>query len=244
MLTVAGSRTIWLALLVSIVVAGIPAQFGGVASAGTVGTVDIYSSPGTGSNNQTSSNVAIPPSPVWAVPGNSNYGWISYDATGCNTFNPFTGLCTAGPQTPPGTTVTGAPTAVFYQTFTLTAASSGNLDVWADDTATVWLDNGTVTSGNGSGGTMLWAANGTLGPNCATAPISCIQSMDAVIPLNLSTGTYTMVLDAYQLVGASPFGVMYDGVLTPNTIPEPASYVLMGLGLAGLGTLVRRRKRA
>jgi hypothetical protein len=66
--------------------------------------------------------------------------------------------------------------------------------------------------------------------------------MDAQIGLNLTPGTYTLVIDAYQLVGGSPFGVMYDGVLT-NT-PEPASYILMGLGLAGLGTLIRRRRRA
>ena len=29
----------------------------------------------------------------------------------------------------------------------------GYLDVWADDTAGVWLDDGTVAAGNGSSGT-------------------------------------------------------------------------------------------
>jgi hypothetical protein len=238
MQSVAGSRTMWLGLLVAALVAGIPAQFGGVA---TAGTVDIWSQPGQGSNNVNGTNVGILVSPVWAVPGSSDYGWISYSDTGCNTFVPTTGFCTPGPNNPPGTTVTGTPTAIFYQSFTLTAAASGGLDIWADDTAGAWLDDGIVTSGDGSSGTLLWAANGSLGGNCASGPIGCTSGNNAAIPLNLSAGTYTLVLDAYQLVGASPFGVMYNGVLN-TSVPEPASYMLMGLGLAALGTLIRRRQ--
>lgn len=234
-----GSRTIFLGLLVTFLMVV------GIASAGTV---DIFSGPNAGTNNITGTNTAIPVTPVWAAPP-PGAEWISYGATGCNTFVALTGRCTPGPQNPAGVvgTITGpdavAPTAVFYQTFTITDSfDTGNLYVWADDTARVWLDNGTVTTGTGTGGSMLIEANPNEGGNCANAPIGCLPGMDAVLPLDLSAGTYTLVIDAYQAVGGSPFGVMYDAQLT-NT-PEPATFLLMGLGLAGLGTVLRRRKRA
>jgi hypothetical protein len=232
--SLAGPRTLWLGVVVSAL---------SLASVASAGTVDIFSTPGTGSNNISGTNIGIPVSPAWAVPTSSQYEWISYGETGCNSFNPQTGMCTAGPQNPVATTVGGTPTAIFYQTFVITdALDSGFLYVWADDTAAVYIDPGTVTSGTGSGGTLEWAANPVPGSNCANGPIGCLQNADAQIALDLPTGTYTLVIDAYQLVSYSPFGVMYDAVLT-NT-PEPSTYMLMGLGLAGLGTLIRRLKRS
>ena len=239
MLSFAGSRNIWLGVFVTALIACIPAYFGGVASAGTV---DIFSNGQSGTNNEGGTNVNVAVSPAWAVAG-PGYEWISYGATGCNMFVALTGTCTPGPQNPVGTTVDSTPTATFYQTFTITDSfDSGTLDVWADDTASVYIDAGTVTTGTGSSGTLLWLANGTLGGNCANQPIGCLPGMDAQIGLGLTSGTYTLVVDAYQLVGGSPFGVMYDGVLT--NAPEPESYMLIGLGLAGLVTFMQRRKRA
>jgi len=243
MLSMSGLRTFSLFSLTIVL--------GGAAAANTI---DLVSLPGKGSNSMTGTNVGVVASPVWATPTGSGFEWISYGPTGCNTFVALTGLCTPGPFNPAGTTVTSAPTATFYQTFTVVgSAVSGTLDVWADDTAAVWLDTGTVTSGDGSsGGQLLQAANGIVGGNCAAGPIGCKTGMDAAIPMSVNTGTYTLVIDAYQFVGGSPFGIMYDGVLSPALdaqqsamlgarTPEPASFALMLLGLAGLGVAARRR---
>jgi len=272
----AGGSCIWWGGVTLALVLGAPAHFSGLALAGTI---DIYSQPGSGSNNQTGTNVGIIPdycntstpslcptptagSPgitnyeVWAEPpAGAPYEWISYAATGCNSFGyNTTWMCEPGAATaPPGFTAT------FYDTFTVTGAPvSGNLWVWADDTASVYLDTGDVTSGNGSGGTQI-GFPGTLGApgmNCAqgAGDIGCTPSQGQDLTFcasgctsaPLAAGTYTLVFDVTQFetqpnAPTSPFGLMYDGQLST---PEPASYTLIGLGLAGLGTLLRRRKRA
>ena len=250
MQSVGRARTIKLALLVSGLIAGIPAQFGGVAKAGAVTTVDIWSLAGVGSNSVSlygNTNVGILVSPVWAIPASSQYEWISYTQTGCDMFDAATGRCSPDSGNPPGSTQGGPPTATFYQPFTITTASSGYLDIWADDTAAVYLASGNVTTGTGTGDTLLMAANWNSSGNCASGPIGCTQANGGDISFDdLPAGTYTLVIDAYQYVGGSPFGVMYDGQLTSNGAPspEPASYMLMAFGLAGLGTFIRRRKKA
>jgi len=258
MISVAGWRVFALGLMVLALL--------GATTTANAGIIDIFSNTsgtyystfaaGSGFGN----DVAIPTSPAWASPTILGAEWVSYvpsggGSTGCNTFVPTTGRCTPDAGNPPGSSST--PTATFYYTFTLpNAFNTGSIAIWADDTAAVYLDPGVVTSGNGSGDYIANSyipANFTLGGNCANGPIGCTQSNDGVLnfgsgagQIDIGAGTYTLVIDAYQLVGASPFGVLYDGQIDSEpsaSVPEPVSYVLMGLGLAALGILVPRRKR-
>ena len=246
MLSDARSRITWAGLLVAAWVV----LSTGIAAATTV--VTIASTASTGSNSVTGGNAAVTPSPVWA-PAPTGAEWISdYADAGCNYSGPFTGVCLAGPHNPVGVSgplTMSNVTVTFYQTFTIGAPSAGPLDVWADDTATVFLDPGTITSGTGdgvTGGQMLAVGVPTVGNNCASAAISCVAGLDGSYYVTLDAGTYTLVVDAYQLVGGTPFAVMYSGAFTdpiPQTAtPEPGTYMLLGLGLAGLGGIARRRK--
>jgi len=192
-------------------------------------------------------DVTITVSPAWA-PNGMGYEWVSYAATGCNTFVVLTGVCTPGVDNPPGSTgiITlpdpSTPTASFFNIFTLPSGYTftGTLDVWADDTARVTLDGIPVTD-----------ANPVQGGNCAASPIGCLPSTGGVfnISSDLAAGENVLELDAYQFLGGSPFGVMYTATITEtpsggDSTPEPASYVLMGLGLVAIGILIPRARRA
>jgi PEP-CTERM motif len=183
-------------------------------------------------NNQTGTDTMIPADPSW-TPIGVGYEWVSY----------------ATAQYPPAVvgniTLTGgntaAPTAIFTKSFTLPdVVNTGSITIWADDTARVYLD-----------GMLVIDANPTIGSHCVNAPVGCVPGTGYtfdVAPFDLGAGVHTLTLDAYQLLSGTPFGVMYTGQIDSEprspAVPEPASYLLMGLGLAGIAILIPRARRS
>ena len=62
-----------------------------------------------------------------------------------------------------------------------------------------------------------------------------------VISINLATGAGSNVA-SYGGVGRSAFG--FNGTTDSSTVPEPGTMGIIGLGLVGLGTIARRRRKA
>jgi hypothetical protein len=117
---------------------------------------------------------------------------------------------------------------VFYD-FSSLAAGSLNLSVWADDTASVFLDGAEI-------------AHGSFTQNvCAAEPIGCVPGLEGKINLALAAGDHTLEFQVFQVGSSgSPFGLMFTGAATwggginpnnPNPTPEPGTLALGGLAL-------------
>ena len=194
----------------------------------SAGTLSFASGDATNEfNSRSFTNVTIGGNPAWEQnhPGGGN--WISYADTG-----------TPGSVTPNNVVAFPiVPTALFFEYFTLGSSpiTSSILNVWADDTAGVAVNNH-----------IIQLPNGTQDGACAAGAIGCTpgEGLHLDISQYLRPGNNILSFAVYQREGG-PFGLLYDGQVNsaslPTETPEPATMGLMGTAIAAIGFFARKR---
>jgi hypothetical protein len=167
-------------------------------------------------SDTTSTAVSAQPGP-WATETTGT--WISHVDSGVGDFSVL-----------PNTIVTFSKVVDFGA-----GGSLLTLNVWADDTAGVFID-----------GLPLLTVGGGLAPNpllddiCAAGKLGCEQDEFGSFS-EFRSGVHTLSIQVSQLFQgeATPFGALAEGDLA--AVPEPATILLLGSALAAAGVASRRR---
>jgi hypothetical protein len=176
----------------------------------------------SGESNSMGATIAISPNTSWAT-ALTGSSWVSFADTG-NT------------SAPGFVTVANGTVVSFFDTFNIAGTpTGGTLTVMADDSATVLLNGVNLMSEASSTGNTY--------ATCSNFGIGCVSPTTITLPASvLLSGSNTLEFEVAQRAGYS-FGLDYIASITdPSSVFEPASGLLVALGLVALSVVGLRRK--
>jgi hypothetical protein len=108
----------------------------------------------------------------------------------------------------------------------------------------------TLIGGNGVGtltNFYLWDIGSITGATSVAGPGTYTTTLSGLSITSDGFNKFTQALGLRSLgkaalTGVTDFGVVTSTIVATAAIPEPSSYALMGLGLAGMGLVARRRR--
>lgn len=165
--------------------------------------------------------------------------WISHDTDGTlDGFGTGTGI-TGTLETVVGNTDKAKPNLIVTQEFSLTSSGFASLRQWADDTVEVYIDGELLAGAEEANFSQQ---------TCAMGPPGCQVGESSFGETFLSAGDHVFSWVLWQVgtgntASSNPFGLLYVGQVE-TTVPEPAAFALLGLGLVGIGAARRGRRAA
>jgi len=150
-----------------------------------------------------------------------------------------------------------------FSTAGVTTGEFGTIQSLNEPPGAVTLPSAFMTFDTGGSNLQLWATNippGAVGPFTLTdTPDGAVASFDVDgyiwdtntgMKADTFTGTFSATFDGQTVADLftnlpidTPFSATFTATVIPTTIPEPASMLLMGAGLLGVGLVSRRKAR-